>query len=135
MFVGMLPRDVSEEMVTEVFQGYGEISGVFVIRSTDGYRKGCAFVKFLHRSDAIAAIEDLNGKIVFQGSDRPLIVKIADTKGEKRTRMNRRPEHPHAHLGMGGGSLYGSDTASESPQMNGHGGHGGNGHGHGKQDL
>lgn len=126
MFVGMLPRDVSEEMVTEVFQGYGEISGVFVIRSTDGYRKGCAFVKFLHRSDAIAAIEDLNGKIVFQGSDRPLIVKIADTKGEKRTRMNRRPEHPHAHLGMGGGSLYGSDTASESPQMNGHGGHGSN---------
>ncbi len=122
VFVGMLPRDVSEEMVTNVFQAYGDISGVFVIRSTDGYRKGCAFVKYLKRSDAMAAIGELNGKIVFPGSDRPLIVKIADTKGEKRLRMNRRGDHHHPHHhGMGGGSIYGSDTASDSPQMSGHG--------------
>ncbi len=116
----MLPRDVSEEMVTKVFQGYGDISGVFVIRSTDGYRKGCAFVKFLNRNDAFTAIEELNGKVVFEGSDRPLIVKIADTKGEKRMRMNRRGDH-HLLQRMGGGSIYGSDTNSESPQMNSHG--------------
>ena len=81
VFVGMLPRTVTEDMVEKVFQPFGEISGVFVIRSTDGYRKGCAFVKFVNRDSAYAAIDNLNGKVVFQGSDRPLIVKIADTKG------------------------------------------------------
>jgi len=111
----MLPRNVSEEMVAQVFQQFGEVSGVFVIRSTDGYRKGCAFVKFANRDAAYDAIDDLNGKVVFQGSDRPLIVKIADTKGEKRVRHNRGAP---GRGGGGGGSVYGSD-ASDSPGMNG----------------
>lgn len=101
VFVGMLPRAVTEEVVTQVFQVYGEISGVFVIRSTDGYRKGCAFVKYTNRQAAFAAIEDLNGKVAFQGSDRPLIVKIADTKGEKKVRLNKNLQ-------------YGSDADSVS---------------------
>lgn len=122
VFVGMLPRNVTEEMVTDVFQSYGKLSGVFVIKSTDGYRKGCSFVKFVNRNDALSAIKDLNGKCVFEGSDRPLIVKIADTKGEKRMRMNRKGDHHQGSMpGMSGGSVYGSDTASESPQINGHG--------------
>jgi CUG-BP- and ETR3-like factor len=142
VFVGMLPKNVSEEMVTEVFESFGEISGVFVIKSTDGYRKGCAFVKFVHRDDALNAIEELNNKIVFHGTDRPIIVKIADSKPEKRLRMNQQRTdsngqviglpHPHAHghnqagfvrISSAHGSLNGSvysDTASESPQMNGH---------------
>ncbi len=111
IFVGMLPRAVTEEMVSEVFQAYGEISGVFVIRSTDGYRKGCAFVKYTNRDAAYAAIEELNGKVVFNGSDRPLIVKIADTKGEKRIRQNRRDA-----------ALYGNE--SDSPSLNGQSPHG-----------
>jgi CUG-BP- and ETR3-like factor len=48
IFVGMLPKDITEEMVTRLFEPFGEITGVFVIKSTDGYRKGCAFVKFIH---------------------------------------------------------------------------------------
>ena len=44
----MLPKDITEEMVTRLFEPFGEITGVFVIKSTDGYRKGCAFVKFIH---------------------------------------------------------------------------------------
>ena len=148
VFVGMLPRNISEEMVTEVFESFGEISGVFVIKSTDGYRKGCAFVKFVHRDHALNAIAELNNKAVFQGSDRPIIVKIADSKPEKRLRMNNQQRvespysnghvigspHVHAHghnqagfvrIPSAHGSLTGSvysDTASESPQMNGHSG-------------
>jgi CUG-BP- and ETR3-like factor len=83
IFVGMLPKDVTEEMVFKVFEPYGEIMGVFVIQSTDGYRKGCAFVKFVNRMDAHKAIEELHNKVVFENSDRPLIVKIADSNKEK----------------------------------------------------
>ena len=85
----MLPRNITEEMVVDVFQPYGEISGVFVIKSSDGYRKGCAFVKFVNRDNALNAIEELNNKVVFDGSDRPIIVKIADSKPEKRQRITQ----------------------------------------------
>ena len=82
-------------MVTRVFEHYGEISGVFVIRSTDGYRKGCAFVKFVNRADAYNAIAAVNGKVIFQEDNRPLIVKIADTRGEKKMRMNQNRRDGH----------------------------------------
>mmetsp|Transcript_9143 Transcript_9143/g.17217 ORF Transcript_9143/g.17217 Transcript_9143/m.17217 type:complete len:753 (+) Transcript_9143:319-2577(+) len=89
IFVGMLPKDVTEEMVFRIFEPYGEITGVFVIQSTDGYRKGCAFVKFVNRMDAHRAIEELHNKVVFENSDRPLIVKIADSKKEKNKMPSR----------------------------------------------
>lgn len=93
IFVGMLPKDVTEEMVFKVFEPFGEITGVFVIKSTDGYRKGCAFVKFVNKTDAHRAIEELNNKVVFETSDRPLIVKVADSKKEKKKRMDPLAQH------------------------------------------
>lgn len=147
VFVGMLPRNITEEMVVDVFQPYGEISGVFVIKSSDGYRKGCAFVKFVNRDNALNAIEELNNKVVFDGSDRPIIVKIADSKPEKRQRITqqrvdvngqvlglglphgRQNQHQHqqgfARVSSAHGSLNGSlysDAGTDSPLMNGHSG-------------
>lgn len=80
VFVGMLPRDVQEETVRELFEPYGEIKGVFLIRSNDGIKRGCAFVNYAERSSVMAAIDGLNGTLAIEGSDRPLIVKVADNK-------------------------------------------------------
>ena len=80
VFVGMLPRNVEEDTVRQLFEPYGEIKGIFLIRSTDGIKKGCAFVKYSERESAMAAIQSLHGTHAIEDSDRPLIVKIADNK-------------------------------------------------------
>lgn len=102
----MLPRDVTEEMVLEVFSQFGQITGVFVLKSSDGFRKGCAFVKFMDKNDAIRAINELNNQIVFPGSERSLIVKFADSKPERKNHPRSRP--PQHSLPLGRGHIHGS---------------------------
>mmetsp|Transcript_202 Transcript_202/g.281 ORF Transcript_202/g.281 Transcript_202/m.281 type:complete len:599 (+) Transcript_202:388-2184(+) len=117
VFVGMLPRDVQEETVRQLFEPFGEIKGIFLIRSSDGIKKGCAFVKYTERESAIAAIANLNGQIALEDSDRPLIVKIADTKNQKKQRQTQHSanhgmyaghETPVAHSPQGSfnGNMY-----------------------------
>jgi len=117
VFVGMLPRDVREETIRELFEPFGEISGVYIIRNNDGVKKGCAFVKFVERESAVAAIERMNDQPV-EGAERPLIVKFADTRSQKRARQSQQarrgdpsyagPPSPvsHASQGTPNGNLY-----------------------------
>ena len=46
-----------------MFITYGELREVHIIRGPDGSPKGCAFVKFVERDAAFAAIEELNDTI------------------------------------------------------------------------
>jgi hypothetical protein len=46
-----------------MFSIYGELREVHVIRGPEGGAKGCAFVKFVEREAALAAIENLNDTI------------------------------------------------------------------------
>lgn len=86
LFVGMLPRNIQEITVRELFQPFGDITGVYMIRSNDGIKKGCAFVKYAQRESALAAIDNMNGQSCVEGSECPLIVKHADTRCQKRAR-------------------------------------------------
>jgi CUG-BP- and ETR3-like factor len=115
VFVGMLPRNVEEETVRELFEPYGDIKGIFLIRSSDGIKKGCAFVKYSQRESALAAIQSLHGAIALSGSDRPLIVKIADTKNQKKHRQTNHhhgmftghePPVSHSSQGSYNGNMY-----------------------------
>jgi len=118
VFVGMLPRDIREETIRELFEPFGEISGVYIIRNNDGVKKGCAFVKYVERESAITAIERMNDQISVEGVERPLIVKFADTRSQKRARQTQQarrvetaytgPPSPvsHASQGTPNGNLY-----------------------------
>lgn len=63
LFIGMLPKTVTEQDLYNMFHFYGELREVHIIRGPDGSPKGCAFVKFVDREAAIAAIEDLHDTI------------------------------------------------------------------------
>jgi len=118
VFVGMLPRDIREETIRELFEPFGEISGVYIIRNNDGVKKGCAFVKYVERDSAITAIERMNEQMCLEGVERPLIVKFADTRSQKRVRQSQHarrgesayggPPSPvsHASQGTPNGNLY-----------------------------
>lgn len=108
VFVGMLPNTVTEDMVEEIFSRFGEVTSVFIIRSTDGIRKDCAFVKYDDIGSISKAIDALNGKVVFEGSDRPLIVKLADSKNQKKTRALATP------------IFYGSEDGGSEHSFAGH---------------
>jgi RNA recognition motif-containing protein len=63
LFIGMLPKTMVEQDLHEMFRIYGELREVHVIRGPEGGAKGCAFVKFVEREAALAAIENLNDTI------------------------------------------------------------------------
>jgi RNA recognition motif-containing protein len=69
---------VGEDGLRAVFQPYGHIIEVVVLREPDGSSRGCAFVKYSRREDAINAINACNGQMFFQGQMNPLTVKFAD---------------------------------------------------------
>lgn len=66
LFIGMLPRSVSEEGLRTVFAPYGKLIEIVVLREPDGTSKGCAFVKYERRDDALNAISGCNGQMFFQ---------------------------------------------------------------------
>lgn len=43
-----------------MFQPFGDLKEVHIIRGTEGSPKGCAFVKFVSKEAAIMAIDNLN---------------------------------------------------------------------------
>ena len=61
MFVGMLSKSVQEDDVRVMFQEYGVVEEVTVLRDKEGNSKGCAFVKFGSRQEAQAAINKMHG--------------------------------------------------------------------------
>jgi CUG-BP- and ETR3-like factor len=63
LFIGMLPKTLGEEDLQSMFSVYGELREVHLIRGPDGAAKGCAFVKFVERDAAVAAIDNLNDTI------------------------------------------------------------------------
>lgn len=57
LFVGMLSKKYNEQEVRQLFNGYGSIEECTVLRDQNGQSKGCAFVTFSTKQNAMAAIK------------------------------------------------------------------------------
>lgn len=57
LFVGMLSKKFNEQEVRQLFAGYGNIEECTVLRDQNGQSKGCAFVTFSTKQNAMAAIK------------------------------------------------------------------------------
>ena len=84
----MTSRNADEDSIRELFSPYGEIREIYIIRNADGSNKGCAFLKYADNESALNAIEALNDNFTMEGATRPLIVKFADTKAQRKARSN-----------------------------------------------
>jgi CUG-BP- and ETR3-like factor len=89
LFVGMLSRKAGEAEVRELFMPFGEIREVHMIRNADGSSKCAAFLRFVTREAAAAAIEKLSNNVSMEGAARPLIVKFADSKRQRQQKQLR----------------------------------------------
>jgi RNA recognition motif-containing protein len=59
----MVPKGLMESDLAQIFELYGEIKEVHVIRHPSGQSKGCAFVKYYQHGTAVAAIDNLHGQV------------------------------------------------------------------------
>ncbi|KAL2621177.1 hypothetical protein R1flu_001382 [Riccia fluitans] len=62
LLIGMLPSSVTEADVSNIFLKFGRIKELSVIKGLQPSSKGCAFLKYESKDQAIAAIEALNGQ-------------------------------------------------------------------------
>ncbi|KAD3068647.1 hypothetical protein E3N88_36527 [Mikania micrantha] len=92
LFIGMLPKNVSEGEVSALFSEYGTLKDLQILRGSQQTSKGCAFVKYETKEQAVAAIESLNGKRKMEGSTVPLVVKWADTEKERQARKAQKAQ-------------------------------------------
>ncbi|KAG6431884.1 hypothetical protein SASPL_103455 [Salvia splendens] len=124
IFIGMLPKNLSDAEVSALFSNYGTIKELQLVRGYQQTSKGCAFLKFETKEQALAAIEALNGKHKIEGSTVPLVVKWADTEKERQARRAQKalsfasnvpyPDDSRQHL-------YGALLMGYMPPYNGYG--------------
>ena len=57
----MLSKTIDESHVRSMFERFGHIEELTVLKDKDGYSRGCAFIKFSSRQEAQAAINEMHG--------------------------------------------------------------------------
>ncbi|XP_010522668.1 PREDICTED: RNA-binding protein BRN1-like isoform X2 [Tarenaya hassleriana] len=127
LFIGMLPKNVSEAEVLSLFSKYGTIKDLQILRGSLQTSKGCAFLKYERKEQAVAAMEIINGKHKMEGSKFPLVVKWADTEREKEARRFQKVQSQASRLASAdpqNPSLFGALPMSFVPHYNGYGYHG-----------
>ncbi|RDD47620.1 CUGBP Elav-like family member 3-A [Trichoplax sp. H2] len=88
LFVGQLPRDCTEEDLHSLFDQFGPIYELAVIKDrTTKQHKGCAFVTYCKKSSAEAAQSAFHEKKVLSGMPRPMQVKPADCENREERKL------------------------------------------------
>eukprot|EP00980_Cylindrotheca_fusiformis_P001547 scaffold350_cov133-Cylindrotheca_fusiformis.AAC.18 len=79
LFVGQVPKNLSEEDIFPTFDPFGPLKDVAIIRDKhSGMHRGCAFVTYWSSIDAVQAQDALHDKFTFPGARRPAQVKPAE---------------------------------------------------------
>jgi len=83
LFVGMVSKSSDDDDLKEMFSPFGTIEDVTILKGSDGQSKGCAFIKYETRTQAVNAIRSLHNSQTMDGCRLPIVVKIADSEKDK----------------------------------------------------
>ncbi|KAJ9444354.1 Flowering time control protein FCA [Diplonema papillatum] len=100
LFVGQVPPSASERDLEEVFERFGNLLEVAILRK-DGKSRGCAFVRYGSRDSADAASNHLNGKTTLTNGVGPITVRLANTEADKRRKRDEKDVPHSGHSPMG----------------------------------
>jgi len=85
IFVGSLPFTIQEDVLSQYFEKYGEVSSASIIMDKfSGRSRGFGFVEMVNDQEAQKAIQELNGSEV---GGRTIVVNQAEERREN-TRSN-----------------------------------------------
>lgn len=96
-----------KENLNDIFTQFGHIEEQALMKDPDGTSKGCAFIKFKNKEDALLAMRFLNGNVYVGGSDKPIEVRFAENKkkthttGPDSTAKHHPAANPSSHNAMG----------------------------------
>ena len=88
MFVGQIPRNMSEQELKQMFEEYGPIYQLNILRDKQtGESKGCCFVTFFTRKSALDAQNALHNLKTLNGMHHPIQMKPADTENRNERKL------------------------------------------------
>jgi hypothetical protein len=101
LFIGQVPKTMIEEDLAYIFEPYGRILDLTVIRDRrSGNHRGCAFVTYEDGANAMKVAEDMHGKLKFDGAQWPAQVRPAAGEVDTSPLVNNRGG------GNGGGNEF-----------------------------
>ncbi|XP_075319381.1 CUGBP Elav-like family member 1 isoform X11 [Odontesthes bonariensis] len=83
MFVGQIPRSWSEEQLRELFEPFGAVYEINILRDRSQnppQSKGCCFVTYYTRKSALEAQNALHNMKILPGMHHPIQMKPADSE-------------------------------------------------------
>ncbi|XP_064869063.1 CUGBP Elav-like family member 1 isoform X27 [Oncorhynchus nerka] len=83
MFVGQIPRSWAEEQLRELFEPYGAVYEINVLRDRSQnppQSKGCCFITYYTRKSALEAQNALHNMKILPGMHHPIQMKPADSE-------------------------------------------------------
>lgn len=88
MFVGQVPKSMDEEQLREMFEEFGRVHSINVLRDkTSGISKGCCFVTFYTRKAALKAQDALHNVKTLVGMHHPIQMKPADSENRNERKL------------------------------------------------
>jgi RNA recognition motif-containing protein len=80
LFVGNLDPTSTEEQLRALFEPFGAIKEVIILKDREGVSKRSGFIKYFIKANAEAAVDGLNGKIKDRDSPQHIVVRFANPK-------------------------------------------------------
>ncbi|XP_037918331.1 CUGBP Elav-like family member 2 isoform X3 [Hermetia illucens] len=88
MFVGQVPKSMDEEQLREMFEEFGRVHSINVLRDKGtGVSKGCCFVTFFTRKAALKAQDALHNVKTLVGMHHPIQMKPADSENRNERKL------------------------------------------------
>ncbi|XP_060527463.1 CUGBP Elav-like family member 1 isoform X2 [Cylas formicarius] len=88
MFVGQVPRSMDENDLRTMFEKYGRVHSINVLRDkATGASKGCCFVTFFTRKAALLAQDALHNVKTLNGMHHPIQMKPADSENRNERKL------------------------------------------------
>ena len=113
IYVGNLSPDVGQNDLREIFEKFGEVTEVRLIKEKSrGKFKGFAFIEMPSQEEAQIAIEETNGKDL---KEKPLTVKEANPKKprSRKSRAGGKKRVKTKRAGKGRRTVYGGEDRTD----------------------
>lgn len=120
LYIANLPMDFDEDRLSELLQIHGMVISSRILRNPDGMSRGVGFCRMTTAEACASIIAEYHGRVLGAGC-LPLIVKLADSSGSRKSKRSTPSLHSfysgESHRPIGGGGGGYKHKMSATPLM------------------